>query len=161
MLPASVYDGHCSATTPERPSPMEKKKNEATQKLERLCNALADDVEGMSDEDLVAEMEELGEDADAIASRTAALIAEAIAKVGQRKLEAARAGYEAYQQSARPGNVLQWPTESKRDLIRRIAQNDPTLTFAARKEEDTEVDLDSAIEDLIELGVIDNEGNKT
>ncbi len=62
-------------------------------------------------------------------------------------------------------NILQWPEERKRALIQQFARNDNTLkqklTLAARKGEDTEADMDSFIEDLIDLGVIDDEGNAT
>lgn len=143
---------------------MSKEQNKAFEKLERLCNALADDIDAMTDEELLAELEEAGEDADAIAARTGALIADAIADTGHRKLTAARAGYEAHK-AGRQGYVLQWPMERKRALIQQFAQNDNALkqklTLAARKGEDTEADLDSFIEDLIDLGVIDDEGNAT
>ena len=143
---------------------MSNEQNEARKKLEQLCNALADDIDAMTDEELLAELEEGGEDPDAIGARTGALITDAIADAGRRNLVAARAGYEA-QKAARQGNVLQWPVERKRALIQRFAQNDNALkrklTLAARKGEDTEADVDSFIEDLIDLGVIDNEGNVT
>ena len=143
---------------------MSKDRSTVREKLERLCNALADDIDAMSDEELLAELEQADEDADAIAARTGALIADAIANAGRRKLAAARAGYEAHK-AGRRGNVLQWPVERKRALIQQFAQNDNALkqklTLAARKGEDTEADVDSFIEDLIDLGVIDDEGNVT
>ena len=69
---------------------MNKEQNKAREKLERLCNTLADDIDAMSDEELLAELKEAGEDADAIASQTGALVADAIANFGHRKLAAAR-----------------------------------------------------------------------
>lgn len=143
---------------------MNKEQKKAREKLERLCNTLADDIDAMSDEELLAELKEAGEDADAIATRTGALVADAIANSGRRKLAAARAGYEARKAGHR-SNVLQWPVERKRALIQQFAQNDNALkqklTLAARKGDDTEADLDSFIEDLIDLGVIDDEGKAT
>ena len=60
---------------------------------------------------------------------------------------------------------MQWPVERKRALIQRFAKNDSALkqklTLAARKGEDTEADMDSFIDDLIDLGIIDDEGNVT
>lgn len=143
---------------------MNKEQNKAREKLEKLCNALADDLDAMTDEELLAELEEAGEDVDAIAARTRALITDTVANIGRRKLAAARAGYDTHKAGHR-SNVLQWPMESKRALIQRFAQNDNALkqklTLAARKGEDTEADMDSFIEDLIDLGVIDDEGNAT
>ena len=143
---------------------MNKEKNEASEKLERLCNALADDIDTMSDEELLAELAEAGEDADAIANRTHALIVNAITNVGRRRRKAARSAYEATQTGHR-SNVLQWPVNRKRDLIQYFAENDAglkqKLTLAAREGKDTEADMNSFIEDLIDLGVIDDEGNLT
>ena len=143
---------------------MNKEKNEASEKLERLCNALADDIDAMSDEELLAELAEAGEDVDAIVDRTRTLIADAVAEVGRRKLVAARSGYEATQTGPR-SNVLQWPGNRKRELIQHFAENDAELeqklTLAAREGKDTEADMNSFIEDLIDLGVIDDEGNLT
>lgn len=143
---------------------MNKEQNKAREKLERLCNTLADDIDAMSDEELLAELKEAGEDADAIATRTGALVADAIVNSGRRRLAAARAGYKA-QKAGQSGNILQWPVERKRALIQRFAENDSALkqklTLAARKGEDTEADMDSFIDDLIDLGVIDDEGNVT
>ena len=145
---------------------MNKEKNEAHEKLERLCNTLADDIETMSDEELIAELEDTGEDVNAIAKRTGELIADAIAKVGRRKLATARAGYETETRQTSHGiNVLQWPVSRKRDLIQHFAENDAELeqklTLAAREGKDTEADMNSFIEDLIDLGVIDDKGNLT
>jgi len=141
---------------------MNKSQNDSIEKLTRLCNALADDMDSISDEEMLAELEEAGEDGDAIATHADQLIAEAIAKVGRRKLESARAGYVA-RQIGHHSNILQWPVERKRHLIQHFAQNDAELdrklTLAARKAENTEADMDSFIEDLIDLGVIDADGN--
>ena len=143
---------------------MSNNQNEPSVKLERLCNALADEIDAMSDEVLQAELKETGEDGDAIANQAKALIANAIARVGRRKREAARAAYEAHQLTDRH-DIRQWPMEHKRNLIQRFAQKndelEQKLTLAARKGQDTEGDIDSLIEDLIELGLIDDEGNTT
>ena len=145
---------------------MNKNQNEAIEKLERLCNALSDDIDAMSEKELLAELREADEDIDAIAKQTGELIADAIAKVGRHKMEAARVGYEAeLHQTSHKSKVFHLPVSRKRELIQRFAKNDATfkqkLTLAARKEEDSEADVDSFIEDLIDLGVIDDEGNAT
>lgn len=139
---------------------MSEEQSEAHKKLERLSNALADDIDAMSDEELLAELEETGEDADTIADQTRALIADAIVEGGRRRREAARSGYEA-SQTGRQSNVLQWSVNRKRGLIQRFAQGDDELqqrlmTLAAREGKDTEADMNSFIEDLIDLGVIDD-----
>lgn len=143
---------------------MNEEQNKDRDRLERLCNRLADDIDAISDEELLAELKEAGEDADAIATRTGALVADAIANSGHRKLAVARAGYEV-QKADLQSNILKWPMERKRALIQKFAENDEALkeklTLAARKGEDAEADVDSFIEDLIDLGVIDDQGNVT
>lgn len=143
---------------------MSKEQNTAREKLKRLCNALADDIDAMTDEELLAELEEVGEDINEIAARTSALISDAVKNAGRRKLAAARASYEKHE-AGHQGGVLQWPMERKRALIQMFAQNDNALeqklTLAARKGEDTGEDVNSFIEDLVDLGVIDDEGNLT
>ena len=143
---------------------MTNKQEQALEKLQRLCNALADDLDSLSDDDLLAELGEFGENVDGIATQTSNLVAETVQSVGRRKLAVARAAYTAHTTSQR-SNVSEWPVERKRFLLQQFAQNDNTikqeLTLAARNRKDEEVDLDSFIEDLIELGVIDDEGNAT
>ena len=143
---------------------MSKKQNEASEKLERLCNALADDIDAMSDKELLSELEEAGEDMDDVTNRMKALIADAITDAGRRKLAAARAGYAAHQAVHR-SSIRQWPIERKRSLIQNFAQNDDELkeklTLAAREGKNMEADMDSFIEDLIDLGIIDDEGDVT
>ena len=59
--------------------------------------------------------------------------------------------------------VFELPTERKRELVERFVSSDnqlrEKLTMAARNQENLEDDIDSFLEDLIELGVIDDEGN--
>ena len=143
---------------------MSKEQNETREELERLANALVDDIDAMSDEELLAELDEAGEDAGTVADQTRTLIADAVAKVGRRKLAAARSGYEA-SQTGHQSNVLQWSMQRKRGLIQHFVQNNNEFeqkwTLAAREGKDMEADMNSFIEDLIDLGVIDDEGNPT
>lgn len=143
---------------------MSEEQNEAQKKLERLSNALANDIDAMSDEELLAELEEAGEDASTVADRTRTLIADAVTKASRRKLAAARSGYEA-SQTSHQSNILQWSMQRKRGLIQHFVQNNNEFeqkwTLAAREGKDTEADMNSFIEDLIDLGVIDDEGNPT
>jgi len=139
----------------------EKEKN-ARAKLARLQDALADDLNNISDEELILELEEIGEDVTKIAAHASSLISDTISGVGQNRLANARMAYDA-NRSIQGANVLKWPLDKKRTLIQGFAKNDNSLeqklTLAARKGEDTEADIDSFLEDLIELGAIDDEGN--
>ena len=60
---------------------------------------------------------------------------------------------------------MHWPVSRKRALIQSFAQKDNELeqklgvTLATREGKDTDADVDSLIEDMIHLGLIDDEGN--
>lgn len=141
---------------------MTEKQKKAHEKLERLSNALADEIDALTDEEILAEAQEAGEDVDAIAARSSELIRAVVAEVGRRRLSVARSGYKTHQ-TVRGSSILAWPLEKKRALIQSLAKGGEfggKLTFATRKGEDTEADIDSYIEDLIELCVINDEGNE-
>lgn len=141
---------------------MNDNRNEAHRQVARLADMLVREIDQVTDEEVLQEAEEdYGVPDDAVRA-TRSVIREAISAHGKRRLVAARRGYEA-QSSGRSLNVFGLPAERKRDLIDRFASNDnklrEKLTMAARNQEDLEADIDSFIEDLIELGVIDAEGN--
>lgn len=134
----------------------------ARQKLDRLGDTLARDVDRLSDDELFREAAEAyGESEKAIAA-TRGIIEAAIAAHGKRRLAAAREAYVAHSERHR-SRVVDLPLDRKRALINQFASKDSDLqgklTMAARNEEDQEADIDSFLEDLVELGVIDNEGN--
>ncbi len=141
---------------------MSNNRDEARRQLERLADALSRDVDQLTDEELLREAQEDYGDSDKAALATKNIIREAIAAQGKRRLAAARRAYEA--QNAKEGaKVFALSTERKRELVERFASNDDQLreklTMAARNQENLEDDIDSFLEDLIELGVIDDEGN--
>lgn len=141
---------------------MSNNRDEARRQLERLADALARDVDQLTDEELLREAQEDYGDSDKAALATKNIIREAIAAQGKRRLAAARRAYEA-QNAKGVAKVFALSTERKRELVERFASNDnqlrEKLTMAARNQENLEDDIDSFLEDLIELGVIDDEGN--
>ena len=141
---------------------MSNNRDTARRQLERLADALARDVDQMTDEELLREAQEDYGEADKAALAAKNIIREAIATYGKRRLATARRAYEA--QTARgSAEVFELPTERKRELVERFVSSDnqirEKLTMAARNQENLENDIDSFLEDLIELGVIDDEGN--
>lgn len=130
--------------------------------LQRLGTALAQDVAELTDEEVVAETRELYGDAAAAANQTKSVIQRAIEAHGQRRLQAARLGYRAEQGRQGRPKVLDWPTQQKAELLRSVlAGSSPLpskLTLAARNENDLLADQDSVLEDLLDFGVIDEEG---
>ena len=132
--------------------------------LDRLADALVDDILNASDEEVLAEAEEDGIDPAKLAGHLREVFERAATEVGKAKLAAARRGAANVRRSgARVVRID--PADARRRYDAMIAQ-DPKLTekltLAARKDEgQSERDIDSAIEDLAELGAFDVEDNDT
>ena len=141
---------------------MNNNREETRRQLERLADALARDVDQLTDEDVLREATEEHGDPNKAALAAKNLIQEAITAHGKRRLATARTAYQAERERG-GSKVFELSAERKRELIDRFASNDnqlrEKLTMAARNQEDMEADIDSFLEDLVELGVIDDEGN--
>lgn len=141
---------------------MNKNLDSVHEQLERLAEALAQDVDELTDEEVLAEVRELYGDPTAAANQTKSVIRRAIEAHGQRRLQSARTRYQAEQVRQDTPKVLDWPTEQKAELLSSVLASPSRvrdrLTIAARNEDDLRADPDSAIEDLFDLGVIDEEG---
>lgn len=137
-------------------------RDDARRQLHRLADALARDVDRLTDDELIWEAAESYGDPEKAAAEIRGSIEAAITAHGKRRLAAARQAYKAHTNTVR-SKVFELPLERKRALIDRFASNDnqlrERLTMAARNEENLEDDIDSFLEDLVELGVIDDEGN--
>jgi len=137
------------------------KNSDARVKLDRLSEALAKDLDTLSDDEL---SEEIAADSDVekTVNHMRQLVESAIAEAGRRRLANARQGYEAIAEKQR-SKVIQLPLNRKKELVAHFAHGanalPERLTLAARNEDNSEADLDSLLEDLLELGVIDDEGN--
>lgn len=141
---------------------MTKDRQNACRQLNQLADALAHDLDQLPDDALLREAADHDADPSRVVSETRELIEAAITAHRKRRLMTARHGYEAETGKARLNVVLLAP-ERKQALINRFAGDDhqlrEKLTMAARNEDYAEVDIDSFLEDLVELGVIDDEGN--
>jgi hypothetical protein len=131
-------------------------------KLDRLGAALAKDIDALSDDELLAE---IGDDDD-VKNRIADmrhLVQSAIAESGRRRLAKARQAYDATQKRSPRSNLIQLTLDRKKALVAHFAKDSQTLpegfTLAARNEGNSEADLDSLLQDLLDLGVIDEDGN--
>jgi hypothetical protein len=125
--------------------------------LDRLADALAEDILNASDQDILAEVKEDGEDPAAIAAEVQALFAKAKAKVAKRQLAEAKAGAAASR--CRPANVVRLDPAKERKILDRALTHDPEtaakLTLAARKGEAlSDEDVHGMLEDLAELGIL-------
>lgn len=137
-------------------------RDETRKQLERLADTLERDVDQLTDEEVLREAAEEYGDSEKAVLEIRHLVQESISAYGQRRLAAAREAYQA--ESAKSElKVFELSTERKQKIVEQFADNDnqfrEKLTLAARNQEDFEADLDSFLEDLIELGAIDDEGN--
>lgn len=129
-------------------------KKTAEELLDNLIGAELEALLEADDKDILSEAVDLNID---IASLRSGVVT-AVTVAGKRRLAAAKEVVESG--PAITGKIIEWPLAKKRELIERVRSETNGLTQAARQGEDeTENDLDSLLEDLIEIGVIDDEGN--
>lgn len=130
--------------------------------IERLGTALAQDISDLADDEVLVDAQEVYGDATAVADRTKAVIQRAVDEHGQRRLIAAQSRYREEVRRPRVERVRDWTMDRKKALVERVWSTpgllSSPLTSAARKETDAAKDPDGLIEDLIDLGVIDEEG---
>ncbi|MGE3476421.1 MAG: hypothetical protein AB7H70_11505 [Rhodospirillaceae bacterium] len=141
---------------------MSKKTPEAAHQLRRLTHLQADALDAASDAEIVEEAKAVFGSVEVAATGARELIRAAISNAGKQRLKQARAAYDA--QAKKPtAMVFNLSVECKRTLLKSFAANDSAfnqkLTLAARHGTDTEQDLDGFLEDLLDLGVIDEAGN--
>lgn len=123
------------------------------QALDRLADALVDDILNTSPEEILAEFEEDHGGAERHVTEMRALIEKSVAKANKRRLAAAKAGAAA-SRTPRKGTITSIDINEARRLISTLTPAQK-LTLAARNEsEQSEDDLLSMIEDLRELGVL-------
>jgi len=136
--------------------------SDARIKLDRLGEALAKDLDALSDDELMEDIAATDEERQKTVSHMRSLIEDAIAASGRQRLAKARQGYDAIGGKAR-AKVTELPLDRKKALVAHFAKNPQALseklTMAARNEANSEADLDSLLQDLLELGAIDDEGN--
>lgn len=132
--------------------------------LNRLLEELVDDLMNLSDAELLAELAADGLDVDAEAAAARDAIAGGVVRAGQLRLATARAAVSR----DRKARLVRTPLRAdRRDaVLARFANDDSKLrsrlTMAARKGEGiAEKEMDAILDDLRELGVIDDEGNPT
>ncbi len=125
--------------------------------LDRLADALVEDILNASDGDILAEFLETVGDPERNAADTRARFEKSLIAANKKRLAAARAGVAS---SRRAGGVLPPAIDVAAARIRlRAALDTPAvaqqLTLAARKESElSDADILSMLEDLRELGVL-------
>jgi len=134
----------------------------AARQLGRVADALVEGLMDLTDEELLAEVREDGEEPQALARQATEVISAAVLHAGKTKMALAKAAYETGNRQG-PATVLTFSLSEKRKIIDGFIGNDPDLTkkltVAARSGNAlSEQELDSFLNDLLELGAIDDEG---
>ena len=136
-----------------------------SEQLDLLADTLVQDILELSDEEVVVEAKDRFSDPKPEIDRLRSVIDSALLRASKTKLTEARISLAAYKKDSPSNNVVALSTAQKRTLIERFTAQDTELqqklTLAARKGEgiQTENDIEGMFEDLIELGLIDKEGN--
>lgn len=135
------------------------KKSDARDALDRLADALVDDVLAASDQEILAELRESGGDPDKLAGDMRALFERSVLAANKSKLAAAKAGAARTKAMAVPASAPIDITAARKRL-HDILQTPSTLqklTMAARKESElSDADVIGMLEDLRALGIIDD-----
>lgn len=135
---------------------MTEKNGKERQALIRLADAFADDILGLSDEELLAEFIDSHGDPVKNAADMRALFERTVIATNKRRLKAAQAAVTAKQSSGMPTLAIDI-AGARRKLRQLLASNNPAqkLTLAARKEDElSDADVLGMLDDLNELGVI-------
>jgi len=124
--------------------------------LDRLATSLVDEILSMSDDELLAEAKEDGEDLKAVAQSARNIFARAAMANGKSKLAAAKNAVQALRPHVVSVSNLE-PGKARQKLESILAQHPETrnkLTLAARKGEGlSDEDVLGMLEDLEELGL--------
>lgn len=123
-----------------------------------------EEIDALSDDEIVAEAREAGEDPEQVAGELRSLINDLIREQAKERLKAARASLDAKRTTKSSGSANVLSFERKQAILKGFAENDgrlrERLTMAARNGEGaTEREVDSILQDLRDLGVVDEDGN--
>jgi len=125
-----------------------------------VINTLADDILNLSDEELLQEVQDEFDDVASVISSARNAINSAILKSNKSRLSDAKEQLEQKRKGTNQNNILTLTLNDKRALIHQAKESVHSLTLAARNEEEmSESDINGVLQDLVDLGVIDENGN--
>lgn len=136
------------------------------EQLEKLTDALVEDIIELNDKEILLEAEEQLNNLSQDNNHIRAVINSAVLRASKIKLLEAKKQVNEYKKIAKRNNVIAITNSQKKSVIENFTTQDPDLnqklTLAARKGEgiQTENDIEGMFEDMLELGLIDEEGNK-
>lgn len=144
---------------------MTKRKITKFEQLDKLTDALVNDIIELSIEETLAEANEQYANPSEEIDRLRGIMKNAVLSAAKAKLKDAKNQLNAYHTEVKKNNVIHLSINEKRKIIESFTTQDPELTkkltLAARKGEgiQTENDIEGMFEDMLELGLIDEDGN--
>jgi hypothetical protein len=121
-----------------------------------LIDALVEDVLAMSDQEILAEYIETGDDLAQNSETMRALFEKSIVKSNKKRLRDAQAGLATDRAAIAPTKIVN--IANVRDRLRRAiaaCPSDVKLTLAARNESElSDADVQGMLQDLEELGIV-------
>jgi hypothetical protein len=140
--------------------------NPSKMDLTALFGDLAEAVKQASPEDLLAEAKAAGQDTERIAAEVKNTLLEAVRGFEQRKLHAARSAYHEKSIARHPRRFIMPATAAeRRRMLTNAATIDKRVARVTAKyrglTELSDEDVQSALEDLIELGAFDDVGEQS
>jgi len=125
-----------------------------------VADILVDDILDSTDKEILSEALEKHDDIDFEIEKTRKVINEAVMKSRKSRLNEAKEQFKNSRISKQKNNILSLSISDKRKLINQVKESVDSLTLAARNEEEmSESDANGVLQDLIDLGVIDESGN--
>jgi AraC-like DNA-binding protein len=128
--------------------------------IDGILEGLAESVAHEDPDELVEEARSAGKSPKAVAERFKKVAAAALKTFEQRKLEAAREAYRARSSSELGKGKIAGTPEERRRQLSSIQRTNPemlaALTTQYREFESSDEDIESMLEDLAELGFLDD-----
>ena len=142
---------------------MTKNSHKSTTELECISEMVVDDIMHALDEEIIAEAKARLGDASKACNEVVNVIERAILTGNKAKLMNARAELNSRSNSSE-SKILQFTLQKKKQILNQFSASDAQLkqkiTMAARNGDGaSENDINGIIDDLLELGLIDDEGN--
>jgi hypothetical protein len=122
--------------------------------LQRLDKALIEDILTMSDDEILAEVREAGDDPEAVAAEARALFEKTVVATQKARLTAAKAAAAADRARSAP-DLPSDPTEARR-LLERVLATHQDLSTAARKGRNatlSDEEVFGLLQDIRDIGI--------
>lgn len=136
-----------------------KSKLTSIEKLNALTDSVAIDIMAMSDEEILDIATGVFGSKDEINKVFDNVVEKAIVDVGRKRFQAAKAKLDEENRHHKKSKINSLSLEQKQKVIEMIQRNSDIPTLAARNASKIQDDLDSLLEDLVQVGIIDEDGN--